>query len=242
MNEPDQRTAELAGRLAAVQARVAAACAAAGRSRDQVDLVVVTKTYPAGDVARLAGLGIGDIAESRHPEAGEKAAECAAAGLPDLRWHFVGAVQTNKAAAIARYASWVHSVDRPRLVAALDRGAERAGRVLDCLVQVNLDPGAAGVIGPRAGAVDHEVDALAEATATAGGLRLRGVMAVAPVDADPAEAFDRLASVAARVGAAHPGATVVSAGMSDDLEQAIRAGATLLRVGRAVLGERPVLR
>lgn len=243
MSVGDERTAELAHRLRGVEARVSAACAEAGRARSEVDLVVVTKTYPATDVGRLAGLGVTDFGESRHPEAGRKVAACAAAGHPDLHWHFVGAVQTNKAAAVARYAWLVHSVDRARLVTALDRGAERAGRVLDCLVQVDLDPASSpGQSGPRAGAGEQDLDAVAEAVATASSLRLRGVMAVAPRGGDPAAAFDRLASIAARLSSAHPAADVVSAGMSDDLEQAVRAGATLLRVGRAVLGERPALR
>ena len=248
---PDARTAELADRLDRVEARIAAACAAAGRPRAALRLVVVTKTYPVTDVAALAGLGVADVGESRHPEAGRKVDEyneLAEVGQPALCWHFVGAVQTNKAAAVARYADLVHSVDRTRLVAALDRGAEGAGRLLDCLVQVDLDPAAGmgtrtrGRHGPRSGVAPAGVEAVADAVAAAGCLRLRGVMAVAPLGGDPAEAFDRLASVAARLSSAHPAVDVVSAGMSDDLEQAVRAGATLLRVGRAILGERPPLR
>ncbi len=164
---------------------------------------------------------------------------CAEAGEPDLSWHFVGALQTNKAAAVAGYASWVHSVDRVRLVAALERGAQKAGARVDCLVQVSLDPPGAG--DGRSGAEPDEVERIADALASAEALRLRGVMAVAPLGADPAPAFARLAEVAADLRRAHPGADVVSAGMSADLEQAVAAGATHLRVGRAILGERPPL-
>ena len=239
MTSPATRRDEVAAGLEAVRARIDAACAAAGRDPDELTLVVVTKTYPASDVLLLAELGVRDPGENRHPEGARKAAECAEAGEPDLSWHFVGALQTNKAAAVAGYASWVHSVDRERLVAALDRGAQKVGRAIDCLVQVSLDPPGAG--DGRSGAEPDEVERIADALASSEALRLRGVMAVAPLDADPAPAFARLAEVAADLRRAHPAADVVSAGMSADLEQAVAAGATHLRVGRAILGERPPL-
>lgn len=235
------RRDELVAGLEAVRGRIAAACDAAGRDPGDITLVVVTKTFPASDVLLLAELGVRDIGENRHPEGAQKAAACAEAGreAPDLTWHFVGALQTNKAAAVTGYASWVHSVDRVRLVGALERGAARNERPVDCLVQVSLDPpdAAAG----RSGAAPGEVDEVAAALAAAEHLRLRGVMAVAPLGADPRPAFEELARVAAGVRAAHPGADVVSAGMSGDLEQAIAAGATHLRVGGAILGKRPPL-
>lgn len=238
---PDRR-AELASRLDRVESRITAACAAAGRDRADLTLVVVTKTYPAADVGILAELGVRHVGEARHPEAAEKVTACADAGRAGLTWHFVGALQTNKAAAVADYADLVHSVDRLKLVTALNRGAERAGRTVQCLVQVNLDPDAARVgTGGRSGASDETLSAVVDAVSQAPSLSLRGVMAVAPIDADPAEAFGRLAAVATEVAAAHPGADLVSAGMSEDLEQAVAAGATHLRVGRAVLGERPPL-
>jgi len=231
------RTEQVAAGLRAVRERIEQACAASGRSPDELTLVVVTKTYPASDVLSLAELGVRDPGENRHPEGARKAAACAEAGAVDLRWHFVGAVQSNKANAIARYASWVHSVDRLRLVRALDRGAQQAERVLDCLVQVSLDPPEATE--GRSGAEPDDVARLADAVAGAQALRLRGVMAVAPLGADPAPAFARLRRIAAEVATTHPGADVISAGMSGDLEQAVEAGATHLRVGRAILGERP---
>lgn len=237
-----QRRDELATGLAAVEERIVTACRESGRDRAELTLVVVTKTYPASDVGLLAGLGVSDVGEARHPEAARKAEDCAAAGLDQLSWHFVGAVQTNKAAAVASYASLVHSVDRLRLVSALDRGAERAERVLDCLIQVDLDPDDRSGGGRRSGAAPEAAGNVAGAVATAAGLRLRGVMGMAPLDGDPAAAFARLAEVAEVVRGDHPSAVVVSAGMSGDLEAAVAAGATHLRVGRAVLGERPPLR
>jgi hypothetical protein len=227
------RREELAARLAELDQRVAAACGAAGRPRTDVTVVVVTKTWPAGDVRLLAGLGVADVGENRDQEARDKAAECADLSL---RWHFVGQLQTNKARSVARYADWVHSVDRSRLVDSLAAGAEAAGRVLTCLVQVALDDDAG-----RGGAPLDEVDALADAVAAADSLRLGGVMGVAPLCAEPEAAFAELARISATLTLRHPGATVISAGMSGDLEAAVAAGATHLRVGTAVLGSRPPL-
>ena len=235
------RREELAGRLAAVEERIGAACADAGRSRDEVTLVVVTKTWPAEDVRLLAGLGVRDVGESRDQEAVGKHEACA--DLP-LRWHYVGQVQTNKARSVAGYAAVVHSVDRERLVGALSRGAQAAGRVVRCLVQVSYDDPQqkAGTLGPRGGAAPEDVPALADLVASAPGLELGGLMTVAPREGEPRTTFDRLVALAAAVRRSHPSATDVSAGMSGDLEAAVAAGATHLRVGRAVLGPRAPLR
>jgi pyridoxal phosphate enzyme (YggS family) len=234
---PDRR-AEIAANLQAVEARIGAACAAAGRPREAVTLVAVTKTFPAGDVAHLAALGVREVAESRDQEAGAKAARCAADGLTGLRWHFVGQLQTNKARSVLGYSDVVHSVDRPRLVEALERAAAESGRTPVCLVQVDLEEDAAA---GRGGVPVSAVCELADRVAGSAHLRLGGLMAVAPRGADPDAAFARLADVADGVRAAHPRATVLSAGMSGDLESAVRHGATHLRVGSALLGSRPPL-
>ena len=233
----DARRAEVAANLEAVHGRIAAACAEAGRSADDVTLTVVTKYFPASDVRLLADLGVTDVGENRHQEAEAKAAECADLGL---RWHFIGSLQSNKAAAVAAYADVVESVDRPKLLTGLSKGAHRRDRVLDCLVQVNLDPDAGAGTG-RGGAAPDAVVALAEQVAAADGLRLRGVMAVAPLGQDPLPAFERLARLAEEVRRVDPAATWVSAGMSGDLEAAVRTGATHVRIGSAVLGPRPPL-
>jgi PLP dependent protein len=232
------RVAEIAASLTAVRARIAAACQAAGRSAGEVTLIAITKTFPATDIRILSSLGVRDVGENRDQEAAPKAAEVA--DLRDqLSWHFVGQLQTNKAASVARYADVVHSVDRPRLVTALGAAARKAGRPLRCLVQVSLDdePG-------RGGAPPDQVLGIADAVASEAGLRLGGVMAVAPLAAErvpggPLAAFQRLAEIAALVRAAHPGAVMISAGMSGDLDEAITAGATHVRVGTALLGGRP---
>jgi PLP dependent protein len=195
-----------------------------------VTLIAVTKTWPASDVRLLAGLGIRDVGENRDAEAAPKAALCRDL---DLSWHFIGQLQTNKCASVARYAAVVHSVDRMRLIRALGEAARRAGRVIDCLVEVSLDGDPA-----RGGATDAEVPALAEALTAEPGLVLRGVMAVAPLGMAPDRAFAKLAESAEVVRAVCPAATVISAGMSGDLEAAVAAGATHLRIGTALLGDR----
>jgi PLP dependent protein len=228
------RGAEIAAGLAAVDERVQRACAAAGRSRAEVTVVVVTKTFPVADIRLLAELGVRDIGESRDQEAAPKAADCADLGLT---WHFVGQLQTNKARSVARYASVVHSVDRPRLIDALAAAAAANDRLVGCLVQVSLDDDRQRRLG-RGGVSADQVMDLADRIAARSRLQLLGVMAVAPLDAEPAVAFDRLAGVAAAVRTRHPSATWISAGMSEDLEAAIAAGATHLRVGSAILGRR----
>jgi pyridoxal phosphate enzyme (YggS family) len=236
----EARRAEIAANWAGVQQRIASSCAAAGRSPDEVTVVAVTKTFPATDVGHLAALGLRDVGENRHQEAAPKVAECVAAGIVGLRWHFVGQLQSNKAAAVAAYADVVHAVDRVRLVEALDRGAEEHGRVVTALVQVDLDVRAGHVLG-RGGARPEELAAVAAAIDAAASLRLGGLMAVAPREGDAGEAFARLGLLARELRTSYPEAVMVSAGMSGDLEAAVKHGATHLRVGTALLGSRPPL-
>jgi len=236
MTAGNDRAAELSENLSALRARIAAACEAAGRPADDVTLIAITKTFPASDVRLLAGLGITDVGENRDQEAAPKAAACA--GLePPLRWHFVGQLQANKARSVVTYADVVHSVDRPKLVRALGTRARAAGRVITCLIQVDLDPAPDP---ERGGAQPADVAALADEVAAEQGLALGGVMAVAPLGEPPRPAFRRLAEVAQVVRAAHPGAMMISAGMTGDLDAAIAEGATHVRVGTALLGSRRV--
>jgi pyridoxal phosphate enzyme (YggS family) len=224
------RRDELATRLAAVRERIDAACEAAGRKPQDVTLIAVTKTFPASDVRLLNGLGVTDFGENRDAEAAPKAAQCADL---DLVWHFIGQVQTNKAASVARYASFVHSVDRLRLIHALGVAARQAGRIIQCLIELSLDGDPA-----RGGAPADLVPGLAEALMAEAGLVLAGVMAIAPLGVPPADAFAGLRDSSAVVRAVRPAATVISAGMSGDLEAAIAAGATHVRIGTALLGDR----
>jgi len=238
----DQRRAELARNLRAVTDRIAAACARTGRDPGEVTLVAVTKTWPAADVVRLAELGVFDIGENRDQEAAPKAAEVAAAGA-GVRWHFVGQLQRNKCRSVVTYADMVHSVDGERLARALADAVERhRDRRLDVLVQVSIDADPA-----RGGAFDgapdpdRELDRVVAALVAADGLRLCGVMAVAPLTWEAARAYEALAGVAAHLRAEHGSATVISAGMSGDIEEAIDYGATHVRIGSALLGKRPAL-
>ncbi|GGR01567.1 YggS family pyridoxal phosphate-dependent enzyme [Streptomyces netropsis] len=241
----DRRT-QLAQNLAQVEERISSACAAAGRAREDVTLIVVTKTYPASDVRLLAELGVRHVAENRDQDAAPKAAECSDLSLT---WHFVGQLQTNKVRSVANYTDVVQSVDRLKLVNSLSAAAVRTGRKLDCLIQVALDA-ESGQTGrktaDRGGAAPDEVAALADALAEAEGLRPAGLMTVAPLVGPYAgrqrAAFDRLMEIATDLRSAHPAANMVSAGMSADLEDAVAAGATHVRVGTAVLGVRPRLR
>ncbi len=218
---------ELAERYAAVTAGIAEACARAGRSSDEVTLVVVTKFHPAALVRDLVELGVRHVGENRHQDAAPKAAELA--GLP-LTWHFVGQLQSNKAKAVARYADVVHSVDRASLVDAL----AAADRPVDVFLEVNLTDDAG-----RGGAAPGQIEGLAEAVLATERLRLRGVMAVAPLGEDARAAFARLRATGDRLRAIAPEATDMSAGMSGDYAQAIAEGATHLRIGTAITGKRP---
>lgn len=237
----DARLAQLEHNLAAVRQRIDAAVAAAGRQGTPPELIVVTKFHPARDVRRLASLGVTDVGENRDQEAATKAAELAEL---HLRWHFIGQLQSNKAKSVVKYAHAVHSVDRPQLSVALEKAMaaerERTGRgPLECFIQVSLDEDADG---HRGGARPADVPALADQLAAAEGIRLAGVMAVAPLRADTAAAFAKLAGISARLTSLHPEAAGISAGMSQDLEAAIKFGATHLRIGSDILGPRPALR
>ena len=231
------RRDELSAGLAQVEERIAAACRVAGRSRAEVRLIVVTKYFPPSDIELLCELGVTDIGENRDQEASAKIR-----ALPDevrqrVRLHFIGQLQSNKAGSLATYVDTVHSVDRDKLVHALDRAAATAGREIGALVQVSLSGEVAG--SGRGGIPPDAVPELANSIAAAQHLRLRGLMAVAPLGVDPGEAFEELATVARAVRADHPEATWISAGMSADLEAAVANGATHLRVGSAILGSRP---
>ena len=227
------RRDDIAAGLATVRARIETACREVDRDPDEVTLVVVTKFFPASDVRLLAELGVTDVGENRHQEAVTKVAECV--DVP-VRWHYIGGLQSNKAAAVASYADVVESVDRPKLLNGLQRGAHDRGHRLDVLLQVSLDPPATA---GRSGVEPSGLADLASRVAEHGSLQLRGLMAVAPLGEDPAAVFARLAQIRADFLRDHPDATTLSAGMSADLEDAVRVGATHVRVGSAILGPRP---
>jgi uncharacterized pyridoxal phosphate-containing UPF0001 family protein len=212
------RRAELSDSLAEVRERISRACAAAGRPAGQVTLVAVTKTYPATDVVLLAGLGVTDVGATP-------------------RWHFIGQLQRNKARSVVGYADVVESVDSERLVTALAGAAADRETPLEVLVQVSIDGDPA-----RGGAAGDDLWRISDAVAASSSLRLGGLMAVAPLGWDADRAFEQLAALSGRLVAAHPAATTISAGMSGDLEAAVRHGATHVRIGTSLLGMRNPLR
>lgn len=227
---PTSSSNGLAERLAAVREGVSDAARAAGRSPEELTTIVVTKFHPASLVRELAALGVRDVGENRHQEAQEKAAELSDL---DLTWHFVGQLQSKKARQARRYASVIHSVDRVSLVDAL--ASEESD--VDAFVQLNLTDDPA-----RGGVADRDLEPLVEHVLATPGLRLLGVMAVAPLGEEPARAFERVRAASDRVRALAPGADRISAGMSQDYREAIAAGATHLRIGTAITGNRPELR
>lgn len=240
------RTAELSARLDGVLARIEAARVAAGREPGSVRLLPVTKFFPARDIEILYRLGRREFGESREQEATAKVADLRALASSDeadsaIAWHMIGRLQRNKARVVARWAHTVHSVDSERLATALDAGARAAldagerAEPLRVLLQVSLDadPG-------RGGVVPEELDRLADGVAESASLRLGGLMAIPPLDADADSAFARLASLHTSLLGRHPGATELSAGMSGDIEQAVEHGSTCVRVGTALMGPRPI--
>lgn len=243
------RADQLRQRLDQVRSRIARACDEAGRDPSQITLIAVTKYHPAGDICELAQLGQTAIGESRDQEAGAKVSELPADIRAELQVHFVGQVQRNKARSIVRYADVVHSLDRARLVPALGKAAASALEAgertspLSVLIQVNLqesenDAGADASSG-RGGAEPEQVPDLARAVLQWPSLVLRGVMAVAPLTGQSSRAaFERLAEISRGLQQSAPEARWISAGMSGDLEDAVAAGATHLRVGSAILGSR----
>ncbi|HSP53668.1 MAG TPA: YggS family pyridoxal phosphate-dependent enzyme [Cryobacterium sp.] len=218
----------LAARLTAVQGGIAAAAAAAGRDPGELTTIVVTKFQPVSLLEQLAALGVRDFGESRHQEAQAKAA-----ALVDLNlnWHFVGQVQGKKARQVRAYADVIHSVDRASLADALASDES----VVDCFVQVNLTDDPA-----RGGVAAGELNALVDQVLSTAGLRLLGLMAVAPLGAEPGRAFARVRELGEQVQRLAPNAKYLSMGMSQDYAEAIREGATHLRIGTAITGNRPV--
>ncbi|CAM3168263.1 YggS family pyridoxal phosphate-dependent enzyme [Stackebrandtia soli] len=233
-DENSDRLVDLSNRLTQARTEIERACVAARREPKSVRLIAVTKHFPASDVRLLARLGVADVGENRDQEAAAKAAELAADSPPvDVRWHFIGRLQRNKCRSVARYADWVHSIDRASLIAPLDRARVEVGRPLPVLIQVSVDGDSA-----RGGATAAELVPLAEAVLASETLRLRGIMGVAPLDWKPADAYAELARHAATIATMEPSATELSAGMSGDFAEAIAQGATFIRLGSKLLGPR----
>jgi PLP dependent protein len=222
----------LGERLAAVRESIVDAARVAGRDASEITTIVVTKFHPPSLVRELVLLGAVDIGENRHQEAVAKAAELSDL---DLNWHFIGQLQSNKAAAVAEYASVIHSVDRASLIAPLSGRAPVSGVAgRDVFIQLNLTEDL-----NRGGVQVSKLDLLAEQVLAAQGIHLLGLMAVAPIGSEPRAAFARVRQASEQLQRNAPQATSLSMGMSVDYREAILEGATHLRIGTAITGNRP---
>ena len=227
------RRDEIKANLTEVNEKIASACLAANRDRESVTLIVVTKTWPSSDIEILADLGVTDVGENRDQDAKAKHQELL--HVP-LTWHAIGQIQTNKARSIATWADVVHSIDRPDLVSAFDRVTQTREKPLEVLIQLDLDPTPTE---KRGGIAPAKMFELAKQISDTNGLQLAGVMAVAPLIGDPDTAFADLQKHSTLLQQDYPDATIISAGMSQDFQNAIKYGATHLRIGSLVLGHRP---
>ena len=227
------RLAGIKDNLETLQSRIDNACQEAKRSSTEITLIAVTKTYPADDVDLLKQLGIDDVGENRDQEAALKRTQVQA----DFNWHFIGQLQSNKAKSVVSYAHLIHSVDRSSLAKEIQKSAQGVDKKQAVLIQLDLDQ--SGPDPTRGGLWPTELMALAQQITDSSHLELKGLMSVAPLEENPEIAFARLAVIRAEFLKTYPQASILSAGMSDDLEAAILHGATHLRIGSALLGERP---
>ena len=219
------RIEELSKNLESIKARIVVAAKNSGRSSSEITLIVVTKTFPASDVKILYDLGVRDFGENRDQEASVKSAE-----LPDdCRWHFQGQIQSNKLKSIVNWADVLHSIDDLAHAKKLDSLVSEK----DIFIQVSLDN-----LPNRGGVLPELVPEFLDGLTVFPHLNVRGLMAVAPLDEEPATAFLRLKELSDQIVKVHPGAREISAGMSNDFEAAISQGATHIRIGSQILGVR----
>jgi pyridoxal phosphate enzyme (YggS family) len=230
MNRKD----ELVSNLQSVRSEITRACEQNNREPDDITLVAVTKNFPASDIRLLNDLGVSDFGESRVQEFSQKYEE-----VKDLvsTWHFIGQVQSNKIREITRMSDVVHSIDSAQHIERFNNQAEKAGKVVDLLIQINLDPDYPNA---RGGVSAKEAEDLATLIHRLGNVNLGGLMFIASPHVDAKRAFQSFAEVLSVVKERHPSAQIVSAGMSADVQEAIQIGATHLRIGSKLLGNRPL--
>jgi pyridoxal phosphate enzyme (YggS family) len=218
------RRSEITSNLQVVRDEISKAVASTGRSLDEITLIAVTKTFPASDVEILRDLGVTHFGENRDADAAPKAD--AVAGT----WHFQGQIQSNKLKSITTWANVIHSLDEIRHFEVIEKSAPHP---LDIFCQVSLD-GSEG----RGGVSEQKLYELAQAIEKSATHRLQGLMAVAPLGVDPADAFSKLSAIHKAFMADFPKANKLSAGMSGDYKEAIAYGATHIRIGSSILGSR----
>lgn len=227
------RLANIQSNLEKINSRIAQACSRSKRNISEITLIAVTKTYPASDVDLLKQLGIENVGENKDQEASGKISQV----KEKFSWHFIGQLQSNKAKSVVTYAELVHSVDRLSLAKELQKSASAIAKKQKVLIQVDLDQ--SGPDPSRGGVWPADLAALAQFISKSENLELAGLMSVAPLGENPSKAFERLAQIRSDFLKNYPNAVILSAGMSEDLEAAIEHGATHLRIGSALLGERP---
>jgi pyridoxal phosphate enzyme (YggS family) len=225
---------DLAQRYREIVDRIDLAAKASNRSSADVTLVVVTKNHPHQLVLDLLALGARDFGENRDQEAAPKAKEIASLTTEAFRWHFVGQLQTNKVKTVLEYANFIHSLDRESLLTELQKRTEDRADPLGVFIQVNLteDPDRGGVRVP-------DLMGFAEKVVASQGLKLEGLMGVGGLQVAPEAEFEKLANLSVQLQKVAPGARGLSMGMSSDFEVAIGYGATHLRIGTAITGNRP---
>lgn len=227
------RLANIQSNLEKINSRIAQACSRSKRNISEITVIAVTKTYPASDVDLLKQLGIENVGENKDQEASGKISQV----KEKFSWHFIGQLQSNKAKSVVTYAELVHSVDRLSLAKELQKSASAIAKKQKVLIQVDLDQ--SGPDPSRGGVWPADLAALAQFISQSENLELAGLMSVAPLGENPSKAFERLAQIRSDFLKNYPNAVILSAGMSEDLEAAIEHGATHLRIGSALLGERP---
>ncbi|MFM6971572.1 MAG: YggS family pyridoxal phosphate-dependent enzyme [Rhodoluna sp.] len=226
----------LANRYNSVLERIDSAARQAGRQATDIELIVVTKNHPASLVRELIELGASHFGENRDQEAKPKAEEVAhASKLKIYDWHFVGQLQSNKVRSVMGYANTIHSLDRPSLLNELIKQATTAAKSVEVFIELNLTEDAG-----RGGIEPKDLRSFAEKVVQSSNLNLLGVMGVAGLDQEPEREFERIREASQLLQTAVPTAKYISAGMSGDFEAAILAGATHLRIGTAITGNRPV--
>lgn len=227
------RLKDIQSNLEKINTRIAEACSRSKRNISEITLIAVTKTYPASDVDLLKQLGIENVGENKDQEASGKISQV----KEKFSWHFIGQLQSNKAKSVVTYADLIHSVDRLSLAKELQKSASAIAKKQKVLIQVDLDQ--SGPDSSRGGVWPADLAALAQFISQSENLELAGLMSVAPLGENPSEVFERLAQIRSDFLKNYPNAVILSAGMSEDLEAAIEHGATHLRIGSALLGERP---
>jgi hypothetical protein len=225
---------ELGQRYQSVVEKIASAAESANRDLEQITLVVVTKNHPHQLVYDLLALGARDFGENRDQEAGPKAKQIAAESSERFNWHFIGQLQTNKVKSVLEYADFLHSLDRPSLLDELQKRTAERENALKVFIQVNMteDP-------ERGGVNLEDLMPFADRVLSSPGLELVGLMGVGGLGVDPEREFERLAQLSGELQAIAPEANRLSMGMSGDFETAIAYGATHLRIGTAITGNRP---